>query len=298
METEGSCGGFRPWFRELSSVSPAELGARLTCLTLLLSPIGDWYVRPVVLCLGAAGLLFQQLWRSRWLWLGLAVLTNLRALADWPLADNHAYLLGYWCVALAVATWTDDLQSLSRNARLLIGLTFAFAAWQKWTTSNYTNDVFFLTTFLLDSRFEDFVVLFTSVTYDQIDAAREYLQGDYRGGASSESFPFELPMSLLLLARASTVWNLLDQALIAVAFLAPSAVCPGRARDALLVLFCLVTYAAAPVASFGWLLLSMGISQSRGSSSVRAWYLGAFAALVFYYEVPWAGILVDLLGAE
>jgi len=298
MSIEDSADRLRSWLAELFSATGAELGARLTCLTLLLSPIGDWYIRPVVLCLSAAGLFFREFWRSRWLWLALAVLTNLRALLDWPLADNHAYLLGYWCIAVAGATWCDDLPSLSRNARLLIGLTFALAAWQKWTTANYTNDIFFLTTFLLDPRFEDFIVLFTSLDYDQIDGARQYLEGDYRLGPPSEALPFELPLSLVLLARASTLWNLFDQALVGAAFLLPPARWPGRVRDALLILFCFVTYAVAPVASFGWLLLAMGMAQSKGSSSVRVWYLTAFAALVFYNEVPWAGILVDLLGAE
>ena len=238
MQTEGFVGRVRLGLLELSSAGSAELGARLTCLTLLLSPIGDWYIRPIVLCLSAAGLLFRSLWRSRWLWLGLAVLTNLRALLDWPLADNHAYLLGYWCLAVAIATWYRDLAPLSRNARLLIGLTFAFAAWQKWTTPNYTQDVFFLTTFLL------------------------------------------------------------DQALVAGAFLVPPTFWLGRVRNGLLILFCFVTYAVAPVASFGWLLLSMGITQSSNSLSIRLWYLIAFAAVIFYYEVPWARVLVDLLGAE
>jgi len=298
MRTEGYMGRFRPWLEELSAASSAELGARLTCLTLLLSPIGDWYIRPFVICLSAAGLLFRGLWRSRWLWLGLAVLTNLRALLDWPLADNHAYLLGYWCIAVAVAVWSEDLPSLSRNARLLIGLTFAFAAWQKWTTPNYTHDVFFLTTFLLDQRFEDFVVLLTSVTYDQIEAARHYLEGDYRLGPPMETLPFELPLSFMLLARASTWWNLLDQALVAIAFLVPPSHGLGRARDGLLMVFCFVIYAVAPVASFGWLLLAMGITQSEARLTVRVWYLATFAALVLYYEIPWAGVLVGLLGAE
>jgi hypothetical protein len=102
--------------------------------------------------------------------------------------------------------------------------------------------------------------------------------------------------SLLLLARASTLWNLLDQALVAAAFLAPPAFWLGRIRDALLILFCFITYAVAPVASFGWLLLSMGMVQSERANGVRFWYLAAFAALVFYDQVSWAWLLVDAFG--
>lgn len=288
----------RSWVSLLTTVDSTLLGARLTCLTLLLVPVGDWYLRPAVLVLAAAGLLFGDFCRSRWLWLTLALLTGLRAVLDWPLADNHAYLLSYWCTALAIATWTGDLSALSRNARLLVGLTFAFAALQKWTSPSYINDVFFLTTFLLDDRFEDLVVLLTSIDYEQIDAAREYLRADYRSGPPTGALPFELPWSFLLLARVSTWWNLLDQALVAAAFLMPPASQLGRLRDPILLVFCFVTYAAAPVVSFGWLLLSMGVTQSEKIPTVRYGYLAAFVVLVFYYEVSWAQFLVDTFALE
>jgi hypothetical protein len=267
------------------------LAAKLTFVTLLFSPVGDWYVRPVVLCLAAASMLFRDLWRSRWLWTWLAVLTGVRVVADWPMADNHAYLLCYWCLALAIAMWLRDLDSLARNARLLIGLTFAFAAWQKWTSPDYRDGTFFLTTFLLDERFEDFVVLFTAVTYEQIEAARGYLEGDYRA-MPAPSLPFEMPLSLRWLAWTSTAWNLAEQTLVALSFLAWPNSWLGRLRDAFLLLFCFTIYAVAPVPSFGWLLLAMGAAQWRDSPRTRAGYFAAFAALVFYYEVPWAMLLV------
>lgn len=298
MTAEVSVHATRSWLGQLEISDRVALGARLTCLTLLFAPIGDWYLQPFVLVLSAAGLLFGDLWRSRWLWLALALLTGLRAALDWPLADNHAYLLAYWCTALAVAAWSENEADLARNARLLIGLTFAFAAWQKWSSPNYLNDVFFLTTFLLDDRFEDFVVLLTGTSYEQIDAARDYLEADYRSGASPLGLPFEASWSLSLLARASTLWNLLDQVLVAAAFLAPPASWLGRMRDALLILFCFVTYAVAPVASFGWLLLSMGMVQSERAKGVHLWYLAAFFALAFYDQVPWAGLLVEAFGLE
>jgi len=298
MTAEASARAPWAWLAHLEITDRVALGARLTCLTLLFAPIGDWYLQPFVLVLSAAGLLFGDLWRSRWLWLALALLTGLRAALDWPLADNHAYLLAYWCTALAVAAWSENKADLARNARLLIGLTFAFAAWQKWSSPNYLNDVFFLTTFLLDDRFEDFVVLLTGTSYEQIDAARDYLEADYRSGASPVGLPFETSWSLLLLARASTLWNLLDQVLVAAAFLVPPASRLGRMRDALLVLFCFITYAVAPVASFGWLLLSMGVVQSERANGVHLWYLAAFAALVFYDQVSWAWLLVEAFGLE
>ena len=93
-----------------------ELAAKLTFLTPLSSPVGDWYIRPLILCLSAAGLLVPDLWRSRWLWTLLALLTTLRVWQDWILADNHAYLLAYCCLACAISAWLRDARVLALNA--------------------------------------------------------------------------------------------------------------------------------------------------------------------------------------
>jgi hypothetical protein len=280
-------------WRALARLAPHELSARLTCLTLLLAPVGDWSVRPFVLALSAAGLLLPGLWRSPWLWAALTALTTLRFWLDWPLADNHAYLLAYWCLALTVAAWLRDGRALALNARLLLGLTFALAALQKWFSPDYPNGLFFLTTFMLDERFEDFAVLCTSVSYEHIDAARAYLEADYRTGEAGP-FPFAVPPSLWVLAWLATGWNLLEQTLVAAAFLAPPHTRLGRLRDPALLVFCFTTYAVAPVTGFGWLLLAMGSAQIGCALATRLWYLGAFAALAFYDQVPWARLLVEI----
>ena len=91
----------------------------------------------------------------------------------------------------------------------------------------------------------------------------------------------------------STAWNLFEQTLIAITFLVPRHSFLGRIRDPALLIFCFSIYAVVPVVSFGWLLLSMGIAQSdEKSCSLRFWYLFAFLALIFYYEIPWAELLI------
>lgn len=284
-------------WQALLTLPPFELAARLTLLTLLLSPVGDLAVRPLVLVLAAAGLLLPRAWSLSSLWFALAVLTALRFWLDWPLADNHAYLLSFWCLALGIAAAVKDSATLALSARLLIGLVFMLAAWQKWTSPDFMNGVFFQTTFLLDERFEDFVVLFSAVTYDQIDQARNYLEGDYRDTAAPATLPFVLPPSFNWLVWLSTAWNLLEQTLVAITFLAPPNSRLGRLRDMALLLFCFTIYAVVPVVSFGWLLLAMGIAQSRQSRALRTAYLAAFALLVVYIEVPWARLIVDTWGA-
>ena len=279
--------------RDILRYDPWQLAAKLTLLTLLLSPVGGWFIRPFILSLCVIGLFISDLWRSRLLWSALTLLTGMRVYLDWPLADNHAYLLSYWCLAFTLSAWCQNKHILQNNARYLIGLTFAFAAWQKWAATDYVNGVFFLVTFLLDERFEDFVVLFSSISFEQIDAARDYLEGDYRFNPAADKLPFAIPASFWWLAMVSTVWNLFEQTLIACAFLVPRHSLLGRIRDPALLIFCFSIYVVVPVVSFGWLLLSMGVAQSdEKSSSLRLWYLFAFLALIFYYEIPWAELLV------
>lgn len=278
--------------QEIAAYDPWELAAKLTLMALLLSPVGNWFIRPFILGLSVAGLLIPGMWRSPSLWAALALLTGIRFYISWPLADNHAYLLSYWCLAFAVSAWLGNREVLFSNARYLVALTFGFAALQKWMSPDYLNGVFFLVTFFLDERFEDFVVLFSSVTFEQIDIAREYLEGDYRSTPAPDSLPFVIPDSMWWLAILSTAWNLLEQTLVAIVFLAPKNSRLGRLRDPMLLLFCFTIYAVVPVVSFGWLLLAMGLAQcDEKSATIRYWYMGAFFALIFFYEVPWAEIL-------
>ena len=284
--------------QKILAYDPWELAAKLTLLALLLSPVGNWLIRPCILVLSVVGLLLPGMWRSPLLWVSLALLAGIRFYIDWPSADNHAYLLSYWCLAFAVSGWLDDREVLFRNARYLVAFTFGFAALQKWFSHDYLNGVFFLTTFLLDYRFEDFVVLFTSVSYEQIDIARVYLEGDYRAVPAPQNMPFTIPDSMWWLAILSTAWNLLEQTFIAIAFLVPKSSWLGRLRDPLLLLFCFTIYAVVPVVSFGWLVLAMGVAQCDDKSArIRYWYLGVFFALVFFYEVPWAQLLNTTIAA-
>lgn len=69
-------------------------------------------------------------------------------------------------------------------------------------------------------------------------------------------------------------------------------------RHGLLLTFCLVTYAFAPVAGFGWLLLVMGAAQIEPDQQwLLRLYVAAFLVVLFYSEVPWAGLMLDWLRA-
>ena len=45
---------------------------------------------------------------------------------------------------------------------------------------------------------------------------------------------------------------------------------------------------------FGWLLIAMGVAQCEPEQrGTRVLYLGAFALVLFYREIPWALLLAE-----
>src|SRR5436190_1875544 len=168
--------------RPASEAHAAGLALRLTCVEMLLRPMGPWGVRPFLLAGALLALVSTRVLEAPLTWLVLAALVGARVVADWPLPDNHVYLLGYWALAAALATWG----------------------------------------------------------------------------------------------------TLALEAAIAALSLAPL---PGRVaeglRHAALLAFCLTTYALAPVAGFGWILVALGAAQCRPESQrLRAAYVATYALVL------------------
>jgi hypothetical protein len=277
--------------RELAQTSAAELALRLQLVALLLHPVGDGRLRPVFLALAAAGLLLRGLAASPLLWLGLAALAALRLALHWPLGDNHAYLLGYWCLAAALALASARREEqLAASARLLLGLTFALAVlWKAALSPDFLGGTFFRVTLLTDPRFEGFTGLVTGLDAAALRALRGALLVHVDGPAPASGGIAALPAGLAIAADALTAATLLLEAALAAAFLVPRAWRPARLADPLLLLFCAGTFALAPVEGFGWLLLSMGVAQCPPSrTGLRALYVAVFVLLLAYRWVPFA----------
>lgn len=268
---------------------PVLLAAQLTCATLLLAPIGSWLVRPLVLALAVAGLLARGWAVSPRLWAALAALAGLRVLLDWPMSDNHGYLLAIWCTALAVSCRDARPRALlARHARLLIGLAFALATLQKLAAPDYLDGTFFRWAFAVDPRFEDLGTLLGRGP-EALERTRDWLTTP-PGAALPPGAAFVETPALRAAASLFAWATLLLEGIVALAFLAPAALGVARLRDAALLFFCAATYAIAPVAGFGWLLLAMGTAQCE-SARRRLLYLAVFALVVFYREVPWLALL-------
>ena len=275
-----------------------DLGLAATMVCLLFAPVGAPNVRPLGLMLLGAMILFPALRRHPGIWIGLTMVAAWRVISNWPLPDNHAYLLVYWCGAISISLHGREEEAdrvLSSNARLLIGLTFLLAVIQKAVSPDYLDTSFFRFILIWDDRFEDFSLLFSSITEEQLDAMRgcwsTLLADDPRtcpdGKSASEAIG--------TLAWISTWGNFIDQAVAAICFLASPRSFMGRHRDIVLIAFCFLTYAVAPVTSFGWLLLAMGLAQSTHHRFVRLGYITAIGTLLVYHSLDIFEVALNLL---
>jgi hypothetical protein len=260
------------------------LALRLTLLLLLLRPFGTGWLRPSILALAVAGLLLPRALHHPALWLALAGLLGWRVIAGWPLADNHAYLLVYWCLAIALVRLAPDpRRALAWNGRALVGLAFAFATLWKLLSPDYLDGRFFRVTLVEDERLECVASALGGIDPEALQARRAFVAQHVDGVGLLGPVPEETAR-LRRLAVAATWLTLAVEAAVAIAFLAPL----GRRawlRHALLLLFCATTYAIAPVAGFGWLLLAMGAAHCEpGARRLRLAYVAVFALLILYYH--------------
>lgn len=283
-----------------SSAAPIDLSLRLTAVALLLRPMGPWFVRPALLALAVVLLIAPRQLRSAPLWTVIAVLIGARIVDDWPLADNHIYLLAYWAwaIALALRAATPEL-SLAWSSRWLIGLAFLFAVtWKVLLSPDFLDGRFFRVTLLTDPRFGDVAQLVGGLSAEQLRANREALQLLPEGAALLQPSAVVEPFRLVALAAVSTFGITALESGVAALMLWPVA---GRLfilRHVALLAFCTITYLFAPVAGFGWLLLAMGLAQlsPERDPAIRRAYVIAFIVVIFYGEIPWADLTLGLLG--
>lgn len=283
-------------WRELLAMNRADLALRLLLVALLLQPVGNRWMRPAAMAFAAFGLLSPTALRSAWLWTALGALAAIRIALVWPTSDNHAYLLVYWCLAATIAALTGERDRvLAWNGRALIAAAFVFAVlWKGVLSPDFADGRFFAVTLVDDPRFASFARLATGLDEDALldlrDLAREHTDGVF---VPWDEMPAP-PPRLAAVAQAMTIATLAIEAAVAIAFLVPLGWRIAQARDALLLAFCATTYALAPVAGFGWILLSMGVAQlAPERRALRGAYLLVFALVLV--ETRWP-VLATLAG--
>jgi hypothetical protein len=260
--------------------------------------MGPWFVRPAVLAAAALVLISPRALRTPAVWAAVAALVAVRIADDWPLADNHIYLLAYWALAIALSLRAVDVsRTVSATSRWLLGLAFAFAVlWKVLLAPDFLDGRFFRVTLLTDPRFAEAAMLIGGLSEAELEANRRALVPLADGAALLEPARVIEPPRLRALATISTWGIVLLEACVAAVMLGPQRRIAAAVRHVLLLSFCLVTYAFAPVAGFGWLLLVMGAAQTDEAGVwLRRAYVAAFLVVLFYSEVPWAGLVLDLL---
>jgi hypothetical protein len=269
----------------LHGVHTVNLALRLTLLDLLLRPIGDWFFRPAILGLAALGVMLPSQLRRPLLWIVLAILTLLRVILNWPMADNHAYLLSYWCLAVACALVSRDPPAcLALNGRLLIGLAFACATLWK----------VFRVLLLTDRRFESFAQVAGGLTPELLESLRAFVTQHVHGPLFAASDAPQEPTRFLWLTYLMTWWTVLLESAVAVTFLWPCERGMAQWRNATLLLFCATIYAVAPVEGFGWLLIAMGVAQcDPARRKTCLLYLVVFLLIIFYRDAQWVEQLLE-----
>jgi hypothetical protein len=276
----------------------ATTALRLTAVALLLRPMGPWFVRPAIAAAAVLVLISPRALRNPLVWGGIALMVGIRIADDWPLADNHIYLLGYWLLAIALSVSSRDVSTaLAQSSRWLVGLAFAFAVvWKAVLSPDYLGGRFFRVTLLTDPRFESAAQLIGGLSAEQLERNRDALALLPEGAELLDPPMVHEPRTLRALAAASTWGILLLEAAVACLMLAPAKRALSPLRHAVLLSFCAVTYAFAPVAGFGWLLLAMGLAQLQaGQIWLARAYVSAFMLVIFFVEIPWAELILRLV---
>lgn len=276
----------------------SALPLRLTLLVLVLRPPGEGSLRAATWLVAGAALVFPSLILSARTWFVLAVLVGARIAVDWPLADNHIYLLAYWCLGVGLALWRDPLgspqafETLRSSSRWLVASAFLCAfVWKAFLAPDYLDGRFFRVTLSTDDRFAP-IARAAGLSDGQIAENRKALE-PLPAGAEVVSGPvLSEPPALRRVARALTWGGLVLELLVAVAFLLR----PGVPAHLALLAFCGVTYAVAPVAGFGWLVSVLGLTNCGDEHArLRAAYVAAFALVLLYSETGAIGRILETM---
>lgn len=270
---------------------------RLTAVILVLQPVPIWYLRPVVLSLAVLALLFPSALRTPALWGAIAFLLAVWVIRTWPLADNHNYLFVYWTLAIFLALCSRQPErTLAKSARWLVAAVFLWATvWKAILSPDYMDGRFYRVRLLTDQRFAQTVQVVGGLSADQLAAARGYLEPPPFGEPSLVSPALAEPPAVTRLATFLTWSTVALEAAVALAFLLSWGRWTSAVRHGVLLTFCAAAYAVAPVAGFGWLLISMGVVQSPAEARrLRAIYVIVFLTLRFYLDIPWGGLLLRI----
>lgn len=259
-----------------------RMGLILSLLALFLTSAVIGLNPALTLALVMPGILLYPLARSPAYWLAISCVA-LIGLFPVESADNHIFLMFYWCLAIGVALCFREARDvLAMNARLLVGLCFAFAVLWKIMAPEFLPGAFFQFTFAADNRFFQISQLFLGFTAESTAENVRNVAVLTHPTHRAASLPLQIPASAASAAQLLAWWTVVLEGAIAVTFLAPTSTRASRWRDIPLLVFMVTTYPVATVGAFAALLAAMGFVQSdRGNWRFRLAYLLLYLLVPF-----------------
>lgn len=290
--------------RSTERLSGAWLPIRLTALLLLFDMVPVWYLSPLMISLVGLGLIFPFLLRTPVVWEAILLVLAMWIARLWPLVDNHIYLLGYWALAILIALHRPDPhRALAVSARWLVVFVFLWATlWKGVLSPDYRDGRFFTVRLMSDPRFEQHAVLLSGLTQAEVRQNQAFLiprDGSSAGPRSPEEpdrpAAFQSTERYRFWVTVFTWGLLLAEAGVALVFLLPWGRMTTVLRHGVLMTFCLATFAFAPVPTFGWLLVILGLAQVDPSRrTLRAVYVAVWFLIAFISQAPWASLISKL----
>ena len=274
------------WVR-LRDATAEALGLETTCfltlVTLIVSFAESLYIAVPVTALTLFAVVYRAVLTSPRYWFVVAVLVNVWNVLHWYGTDNHRYLIGYWCVAIFAALIAGQPDALRTSARLLVGLTFAFALLWKIVSPDYLDARFMHFSLLTDPRFQGVAATFGDLDHE----IRHFNELAYTALTSYdgdlEAVGLRTTGAAETTARVLTWWGVTIEGLVALTFLWPGRRRLARYRDLLLVVFIASTYVIAPVVSFGLILAVMGLTQrERPQGAATVGYVAVLLLMPVY----------------
>lgn len=261
----------------ISLKSPADY-ALVAAAALPLTVVASSPSRAAVGAAVSAILLLAPAARRDWrVWLGLAATYAAWYWSDWQVLDNHVWLMPVWLGAVAVSVYSEDTAAeLRRQATVFVTLVFVLALVWKFRSPDFSSGAFFEFTLLTDPRFAPVAqwlgVPAETLASNRVVAAAGPTAGVLEGGEAVRGIAGLLTWGTFVVeGSVAATWGL--------------RVLPDWTRHASLGLFCIITYAIAPVAGFGLILLAMGAAAAKTTTGARA-YLAGMAAL-FVWSAVW-----------
>jgi hypothetical protein len=174
---------------------------------------------------------------------------------------------------------------------------FWAALWKGVLSPDYRDGRFFTVRLMSDPRFEGQAMLFSGLSRKEVRQNRAYLSfsdsevdlgaNESAGFQSTDRYRFWVPVF---------TWAvLIGEAGLALAFLLPWGRMTMLVRHGGLMAFCLGTFAFAPVPTFGWLMVTLGLAQvDPRHRHLRVSYVTVWFLIAFVSQTPWATLILKL----